>query len=561
MKPTLPIPPETLEITNFGGRLTRILNGDLNSGFAKFTTSYGYNPFIKPGNLTWLRGPINITASSPSAFTGLVTAGKQRFETRDQYVYLVDDTGKMYKFKAYTRGSPPGPASPTNSVIGTADAPGFASDFTAGASVEFFGGTEQIMVGTNSQINRVNFDGSGASVVGAVTNYYQGGVGRPMKPFAGGLEFANGPTIGRIDATKTVTSSVIGVSGVGNIYSQLNPPLPPEYIVKDLDVSIDYNYLKMAASTIPADITLETSGDDASYGALADSATFLWNGTDQGATGGQQMPSQNLSALHSYLDQEIYFSSDLFGATVGDGIKKLLTLPNTKPPLPNSTAVNGNFLTWVTPEVDTAGTNLNASMFYFGSLDQENAAGLYRLFKVAPTLANGFMYQTPFNIIPAGMYTNLYPDKTAIGAQAYGMHLVSFLELSSSTSSKKFMVFYVTPINSNVNANEGVYETQTQMWSKKISIKQIRVYTEPTVTGNGFQIDIIGTDGAVVTNGSFTYTFAAGTDPTLLQGAQERINFNPAVKDIYGFGIRVTNTGSINETIKKIEIDWNYSGK
>ena len=44
---------ETIEITNFQGRLTRILNGELNSGFAKFTTSFGYDPFSKPMNLTW----------------------------------------------------------------------------------------------------------------------------------------------------------------------------------------------------------------------------------------------------------------------------------------------------------------------------------------------------------------------------------------------------------------------------------------------------------------------------------------------------------------------------
>lgn len=558
MAKKLPTPPvETIEVTNFSGRLTRVLNGDINSGFAKFTTSYGYNPFVKPGNLTWMRGPIDITTSAPSAFTGLVVAGKQRFESRDQYVYMVDDAAKVYKFKVYSRGSPQGPTSPINSVIGTMSIAG--SDFSSGAFMEFFGSIEKIYVGSLDDVKRVNFDGSGVASIAA--NYYgSSGGSRPLKPFAGNLTFANGNTIAVISATGTCTSSVIG-TGLGNLSSQLNPPLPVEMLVRDIDVTIDGNYLNIAATTTPPDVTLTTAGDDASFGAIGDSALFKWNGTDQGVTAFQQLPSGTMSALHTYLDKEIFFSSDLFGGTLGDGINKILTLPNNKPPLPNSTAVNGNFITWVTPEVDSTGTTVNASMYYFGSLDQENAPGLYRLFRIAPTLASGFVYQTPFNLIPSGLYSTIYPDKTAVGVQAYGLHLFSTLELSSSTNSKKFFSFYITPINTNVIANEGVYETQTQLFGKRASIKQIRVYTEPTVSGNSFQLDCIGSDGAVITNGSFTYTYAAGTDVTKLQGALERINFNPSTMDTFALGLRLSNLGTKNMTIKKIEIDWSLAGK
>ncbi len=107
----------------------------------------------------------------------------------------------------------------------------------------------------------------------------------------------------------------------------------------------------------------------------------------------------------------------------------------------------------------------------------------------------------------------------------------------------------------------GVYETQTQLFSKRITVKQIRVYTEPTATGNGFQVDCIGSDGTIITNGTSTYTFAAGSDPTLLQGALERIDFNPKMGSTYALGLRITNTGTTNMTIKKIEVDWMPSGK
>jgi hypothetical protein len=545
---------ETKEITNFGGRLTRIVNGDLNSGFANFTTSYGYNPFSKPGNLTWMRGPIDIT--SGTGITGLVVAGKTRFETRDQYVYVVDDAAKLIKIKVYSRGSPPGGNTLTASVLGSASLGG--DNFESGASMEFFGQSERIYIGDLNGVRKIDFDGSGvASIVGSY--YGNSGGGRPLKPFAGNLVFANGNTIGLISATGTVTSSVIG-TGLGNLSSQLNPPLPIEYLVRDIDVTQDYNYINIAASTTPPDVSLLTAGDDASYGAIGDSALFRWNGVDQTITSGQQLPAGSISALHSYLDKELFFSSDFLGGTVGDGVNKILSLPGNKPPLPNATAVNGNFITWLTPEVNSAGTGINAAMYYWGSLDNENPQGLYRMFRYTPTLSNGYMYQTPFNIIPSGSYSNVYVNKTGVGVQAYGQHLISFYEVNSSTSSKKFLQFFITPLNDTVTSGEGVYETQIQLFSKKITTKQIRVYTEPTVTGNGFQIDLIGSDGSVLSGGTGTYSYTAGTDVTLLQGALERIDFN-LTPTTYALGIRISNTGTKNMVIKKIEIDWTEQGK
>jgi len=59
----------------------------------------------------------------------------------------------------------------------------------------------------------------------------------------------------------------------------------------------------------------------------------------------------------------------------------------------------------------------------------------------------------------------------------------------------------------------------------------------------------------------FTYTYAAGTDPTQLQGPLERIDYNPSVRDTYALGIQIQNAGVANMTIHKIEVDWQYSGK
>jgi hypothetical protein len=76
--------PTTIEITNFGGRLTRILNGPLNSGFAKFTSSWGYDPFSKPDNLTWFESPTDITGS----INNLVVAENYKYRDNPYINYL-----------------------------------------------------------------------------------------------------------------------------------------------------------------------------------------------------------------------------------------------------------------------------------------------------------------------------------------------------------------------------------------------------------------------------------------------------------------------------------------
>ena len=58
-----------------------------------------------------------------------------------------------------------------------------------------------------------------------------------------------------------------------------------------------------------------------------------------------------------------------------------------------------------------------------------------------------------------------------------------------------------------------------------------------------------------------TYTYAAGTDVTKLQGSLERIDFNPIMKDVYSLAIRISNLGNANMTIHKIEVDYSQSGK
>lgn len=544
---------KTIEISNFGGRLTRVLNGEMNSGLAKFLPSWGYDPFTKPGNLMWLEKPTDIGTGS---VFGCVLDAKPRSTGATTLIYAVactPNTGKLY---AITPNSRSNPNLNQTSLLGAIAANSPSFDY--GASMDFYGVVEKIYIGSNNQINSINFDGSSDTVVGSAANYF-GNTYRPLKQFVGKLCFGNGNTIGAVSQTGTVTSSVIG-TGNGNLYSEFNPPLPVESRVHDLDNSIDGNYLLTTASYVPNENILTVLADGIGASA-SEGALYKWNGSDQTTTAFTSIPSYALTSLQTYLSNNMFFANDSFGAALNDGTNKLLTLTNNKPPLPNATTSNANFLTWMAPEASNDRSSLFGSLYYYGRLDEENPVGLYRMLRYTSILPNGFVYQIPMNRMVNNRYFTLNNSISSVVALGYGRHYFSTFETSATTSSFYGLYSYnVTPTGTGT-PNLGVYETQTQLFAQRVAAKQVRVYTEPTATGNGFQLDLIGSDGLVINNSSFTYTYSAGTDLTLLQGSLERINFNPAMPDVYAIGVRITNTGTTNMTIKKIELDVEPSGK
>lgn len=549
---------QTKHITNFTGRLTRMVNGDMDSGFAKFTMSYGYDPFSKPMNLTWLENPSDVFGT-----TDLVLDGKVRFigEDGNSYAYLIGSKGNIYKVQINSASN-----NSVNSVVGRGSVLAGGATYNKGGSMEFFGSDEKIYIGSDSQVNSIRFNFSGDSVIGNAANYASN-VFRPMTEFAGTLVFGNANTIGQIGATGTVISSVIGVSStVGNVYSAINPPLPPSMLVKDIDNSPDNNYILMAASEVDYE-NISSGGTPNMLNTVpAQSKVFYWNGTDPGATAATTLATNLLTALQSYLQQNHLFASDSFGAGLFQESKKILTLNLNKSPFPNATGVNGQFLFWSVPEkVTLSGTpRLSHAMYYFGSLDQENPPGLYRVLKEFAPLTLGNVVETPFNQLVGVQYSDANASQSSVITAGVGTHYYSFRGVASGNQTSVLGFRYFNVPGTGLNTPQlGVYETQNQIFSKKISVAQIRVYTEPTVAGNGFRLDIIGGDGSLVLDqeGPFIYSYTAGTDQTALQGSLERINFNPNIGTLFSLGIRITNTGTTNMCIKKIEIDYDESGK
>ena len=547
---------QTIYITNFSGRLTRILNGDLNSGFARFSTSFGYDPFTKPMNLTWLETPTSITGITSLPQAGKVTADT----TQGPNVHVITQNGNWYQIRSATTGN-----SNLNSVIGIASVS--TQNYTFGTSMEFFGSIvggdisgvslPRLYVGGDTRVVSANPDGSAEAAVGTVANYTSA-IFRPLKIFAGTLIFGNGATFGQINATNTVISSVLNI-GTGNTYSAINPGLGAQARLMDIEVSPSNNYITLATANLRASETLDSANSDFGEAfASLEGRLFEWNGTDATVTAAKSVPSYKPSALETYFDRTMFFATDTFGTAFNDGAGKILTLPNNRTPMPNAVSVNGNFMTWACPEIN--GTARYMSLYYYGSLDQENPPGLYRVLRWTTTQSSGFVNRVPLNILVSNYYQTVNAAGTALITFGFGKHYIGLNSRNDSATANYLLSFLITPTTTGT-PQLGVYETQTQLFSKRVAVKAIRVYTEPAVTGNGFQLDIIGSDGAIVANGTYTYTFADVADPQSGSTAVERINFNVNPKTQYALGVRVTNTGTVNMTIKKIEIDIIESGK
>lgn len=538
---------KTITITNFAGRLTRVLNGDMNSGFAKFANSWGYNPFLKPHSLTWYKAPSNVTAIISDS--SLVLSAKSRWESGTLYTYAISDTGKVWKITGEG-------ASASNLASLSTGSPTFAY----GADLDFYNG--KIWITNDKGITRLNFDGSGETVVGTwdASNFIQNTY-HPLMGFNGNLYVGNttdgtNPNIGEISTSNTFTAQ-----------QKLSPALPVGTYIRDMDVTPDYTYLIMSVSRIPVEATAPVN--DTANGSSSDSDIFQWNGSDAGVTTGVSLPSFGITAHNSFGSNHFSFMYDAQGSSLYDGNKKKLTLRNCKSPYPNASVSSGNFVTWIVPEfawnLDSQAGGLKGSLFYYGSLDDDVGLGLWRPLQFSSGIG-GQIYQTPFNHFTTNRYLSCDTGATS-QVDSNGTHLYSYVDYSGSGGStlKKLGIFYISPPDDSPSgwsgATAGVYETQNQLFSKKQSINQMRVYTEPTMTNNGFQIDLIGSGGKKMTNGTATYTYASGTDETLLQGSLDRINFNFDADDFYSLGIRITNTGSANMCIQKIEIDVDNSGK
>lgn len=532
---------ETLTITNLGGPLTRKNNGDINSGLANFTNSWGYDPYSKPGNLTWLEQPTSILSGDADP---LVMSMKQRSEGTDaNLVYAISNTGTIRRI---TVNQPTGGLETADldspSVIGVTP---FAGGRLAGGAMAFYGSPEKLFISGDTTVVVSSFTGASTSVIGNFTDTFP----RPFSNFAGKLYFGNGNNIAEIDSTDTIVNT-----------ARLSPALPVGQVIHDLDVSPDGNYLQMTTSKINPQ-AISGGNPDGLTSNASESFKFYWNGVDGAVSALDTYSGVVLSASMSQGDKNFSFATDLLGAAVFVGKEKILSLPNSFVPKPNAVFPNGTTIGFGTNEYETSSGRFRGTIYHYGEFDKEIQSGLFRLLRQNAQIGDDILSMPACINVSNRMYTpqrDAYPNNLVGTAKIYYSTLEAASVAGGAVTSKLWR-FHTAPTGA-ASILAGTYETQTQLFSKKVKVGEVRVYTEPLVGGNDFVVDLIGSGGSVISGGSQRFQVATGSVAT----GTDMVQFNPVMAPTYAMGVRITNsstTGVANWTARKLEIDFEPAGK
>lgn len=537
---------KTLVVDNFQGDMTIYNFGDINSGKSNVFVTSGNNPFLAPGQLTWNNESVQIDPNE-SVVTDLILAMKAREESGIHYVYAIGHTGRLYKIQVNDPASyNPDYDNPVLLATLTAQSP----TFTRGGYIDFFGATERIYIGHDKGVTRINFNGTSETFVGALGSWTQN-VPRPFKQFVGKLYIGNGANIAEIDSTATVTS-----------YAKLSPGFPANTQVRDMDFSTDGNYLEMIVTRLALpDITSGTV-QDTTQTANADSYNFKWNGTDKGYTTFDTYPSFSLFANHTFQDYQYVFGYDLNGMAIFNPTQKIITEPEAMGMLPNAITSFGNILSWMEPLYFQG--NLVFLNNIYGPLDHMvQGSGYHSLFFQYATGTETDVIRVPCQLqvsnFGLGASSNGYTNNVFGSSKVY----FSTLETSSAPTTKYKLykwTFIPSPeVPSSYSAPNSFagYQTQTQMFSKRIAIKEVRIYSNPWVANNSFLIDLIGPDGNPISGGSRTFDTADGT----LTIGSDYSWYNPQMDRTYAVALRISNLGTANFVINKVEIDYAEAGE
>jgi len=529
---------KTLVVDNFKGSMTAYQDGDINSGFAYVQNVFGYNPFVRPGNLTWCTESTRINPAG-DIITDLILAGKERVESGILYVYAIGHTGRLYKIQVNDPGTfNPDYDTPVLLTTLTSGTP----TFTRGGFIDFFGATERIYIGHDKGVTRVDFDGANET---AISGTWTQTVPRPLKQFIGKLYIGNGTNIAEIDSTATVTTS-----------TKLSPAFPVNTQVRDMDVTPEGDYLQIVVSSqaLP-DIT--SSSQDTTNTASTGSYIFKWNGTDTGYTSFYTFPTYSLTANTIFQNYQYTFGYDQFGSSVYNPINKLLTGQEVQAPLPNSITSTGNLLMFLTPL--HFGGFMETDLLTYGTLDFEVGPGYWDLLSQYATGDETDVVQSPYFMpisnFGVGISSNGYTDNIYGTSKFYYSTLETSVTPTTDYKLYKWSLDTSPAVTSGTPLSEALYQTQTQIFSKKVTIREVRVYGEPWVANNSFRIDLIGSAGTAITGGSKTFT--AGSNLTV---GDDFAWYTPDSAPTFAIGLGITNLGTTNHVITKVEIDYEDRG-
>jgi hypothetical protein len=518
--------PGTIVIDNFGvNGLSRRAHGQLKSGYLKYLTSWGIDPFTKPGALTWQEQLVQID-SSHTTLKDVILHFKVRVESGTSYAYGVDYSGNLYKITV---------SSDSISALNTST--GLTLKY--GGGFEFFNisSVAKLCVGNDAGFSYFNTDGtSGTAVTTGVT--WTSNVPRPLKVWGQYVYAGNGSALVQIGTGGSVTLS-----------DALNSSIPPQYTIVDLALSADGNYLKILC-TRSAPVDLKTA-DPTGIAAGVETVVFYWNGTDTVVTSLNTYPSMVGTALHTFGTTALMFGQDFLGGVVRDENQKIATLPITAPSRPGGADASADLAIFAARDYISSKQQL--SLFAVGTPDAMTSSGVWRMHMAKATSPETDVQTVgAFRIVQNLTYpTSVTGGSTLTDSKFY----VSTYETESGSNSFQLYKGTLTPRGSGTPML-GVAETETEFFPERMKIPCVRVYIDPAASGNGFQLDLIDAQGNAISGASgFTYAYAAGSDPTQVQGSLQMLEFLCQSESVQGCSVRVTHTGTVNTVIHKVELE------
>jgi hypothetical protein len=321
----------------------------------------------------------------------------------------------------------------------------------------------------------------------------------------------------------------------------------------------DGNYLQMVVSELAlGDIT--SASTDTSIVSPSNSFVFKWNGTDTGYTSMITYPGTALSACVMFGDNQYIFGYDFRAGGVYNPIERFITSsPNSaygEAPLPNAVASMNNLVTWFS-NLWFDGV-LEGVYGYYGTISTyEYKPGYW-----CPLAPFANSPETDVIRIPCQILVSNYAQGASTNgytSQIFGTPKIYYSSLETSDSPTTVYRFYKwspAPTGLGTAMIDALYQTQTQLFSKKVNVSEIRVYGEPWVANNVFKVSLIGSSGDVISGSDKTFT--AGSNLTV---GSDFAWYNPTIAPTYAIGLRIENKGTVNHTINKVEIDYANAGK
>ncbi|MDE2079702.1 MAG: hypothetical protein KGI73_04975, partial [Patescibacteria group bacterium] len=435
-------------IDNLGSLgVSRRANGKLNSGYSKYSTSWGIDPFTKPGALGW-QEQLTVIDSGHSTITDLIVQMKARVESGTPYAYSADYAGNVYK---HTLSS--------DAVSAIITSSGLTLNY--GGGLDFFNlSTEKLFIGHDAGVKYFAFDGTGGTAITSGVTWVSN-VPRPLKAWQNYIYAANDNQLVQINSSGTVTNADI-----------LNGSLPQDYHIIDLDNSADGVYLKILITRTPA-VTLKTT-DPTNNAAAIDFQVVYWNGTDEFITAQEFYYSMGASALHTFGQTALIFGQDFLGGLVRDENQKIASLPLTTAPRPACTDSSGDLALFAC--LDYMGSKQKLSIFAVGTTDEFTNKGIWRLHQQAAQVSTMTDVATVacFKMVQNSIYgTSLNASQPLTNSKFY----VSCYEVKSGGNGYNLYKGTLTPQGTGTPML-GVFETETEIFPQSVQFGVARVYFE-----------------------------------------------------------------------------------